>query len=175
MAYESQSQSDSAAPAAMLRDMPAHVDTAAATGWGEHARAILGRAGHHRGAARDRVIDLLAAQHCALSAIEIEDALRRRRRGQGAVGRASIYRVLELLHNHDLVNRLDLGDGIARYEPTDPSGQQHHHHLVCDQCGKLVAFKDPALERTIDQLSDRLGFRTTDHEVTLRGDCPDCR
>jgi Fur family ferric uptake transcriptional regulator len=148
-------------------------DTAA--DWAEHARAILTRAGHHRGAARDRVIDLLAGQHCALSALEIEDALRRGRRGQRPAGRASIYRVLELLHHHDLVNRLDLGDGIARYEPTDPAGEHHHHHLVCDQCGKLVAFKDPALERSIDQLSDRLGFRTTDHEVTLRGDCPDCR
>ena len=46
--------------------------------------------------------------------------------------------------------------------------------LLCDQCGKLVPFHDPALERSIDQLSSRLGFRTTDHEVTLRGDCPDC-
>jgi len=159
----------------MLRHMAARADVAPATDWGEHARAVIGRAGHHRGAARDRVIELLAAQQCALSAIEIEDALRRGRRGQRPVGRASIYRVLELLHTHDLVNRLDLGDGIARYEPTDPAGQHHHHHLVCDQCGKLVAFDDPALERSIEQLSDRLGFRTTDHEVTLRGDCPDCQ
>ena len=159
----------------MLRHMAARADVAPATDWGEHARAVIGRAGHHRGAARDRVIELLAAQRCALSAIEIEDALRRGRRGQRPVGRASIYRVLELLHTHDLVNRLDLGDGIARYEPTDPAGQHHHHHLVCDQCGKLVAFDDPALERSIEQLSDRLGFRTTDHEVTLRGDCPDCQ
>jgi len=159
----------------MLRHMAARADVAPATDWGDYARAVIGRAGHHRGAARDRVIELLAAQRCALSAIEIEDALRRGRRGQRPVGRASIYRVLELLHTHDLVNRLDLGDGIARYEPTDPAGQHHHHHLVCDQCGKLVAFDDPALERSIEQLSDRLGFRTTDHEVTLRGDCPDCQ
>lgn len=143
--------------------------------WSEHARAVLRRAGHHRGAARDRLIDLLARQDCALSAIELEDALRRGRRGQRPVGRASIYRVLELLNTHDLVNRLDFGDGIARYEPTDPAGQHHHHHLVCDQCGKLVAFADPDLERSIKRLSDRLGFRTTDHEVTLRGDCPGCR
>ena len=75
---------------------------------------------------------------------------------------------------HDLVSRVDVGDGIARYEPADPAGEQHHPHLLCDQCGKLVPFHDPALERSIDQLSSRLGFRTTDHEVTLRGDCPDC-
>jgi Fur family transcriptional regulator, ferric uptake regulator len=158
---------------AMLDDL-ANTTSDAVVDWAEHARAVLGRAGHHRGAARDRLIDLLARQDCALSALEIEDALRRGRRGQRPVGRASVYRVLELLHAHDLVNRLDLGDGIARYEPTDPAGEHHHHHLVCDRCGKLVAFNDPALEHSIDRLSDRLGFRTTDHEVTLRGNCPDC-
>lgn len=161
----------------MLSHLVTHAatHTDAGTEWAEHARSALGRAGHHRGAARDRVIDLLANQACALSALEIEDALRRGRRGQRPVGRASIYRVLELLHTHDLVNRLDLGDGIARYEPTDPVGEHHHHHLVCADCGKLVAFKDPGLERSIDQLSHRLGFTTTDHEVTLRGSCPDCQ
>ncbi len=146
-----------------------------ATDWAAYARAVLVRAGHHRGAARERLIDLLARQNCALSAIEIEDALRRGRRGQRPVGRASIYRTLELLHAHDLVIRLDVGDGVARYEPAGPTSEHHHHHLLCDHCGRLVPFEDAALERSIEKLSDRLGFRTTDHEVTLRGDCPDCR
>jgi Fur family transcriptional regulator, ferric uptake regulator len=153
-----------------LRRVPTRMDT----DWATHARAVLHRAGHHRGAARDKLIGLLAGQDCALSALEIEDALRHAGQGERPVGRASIYRVLELLHAHGLVNRLDVGDGIARYKPTDPAGEHHHHHLLCDQCGKLVPFDDPALERSIDQLSSRLGFRTTDHEVTLRGDCPDC-
>jgi Fur family ferric uptake transcriptional regulator len=143
------------------------------TDWADHARQVLHRAGHHHGAARDRLIELLSRQDCALTALEIEDALRRRR-GQRPVGRASIYRVLDLLHDHDLVNRLDLGDGIARYEAAHPAGE-HHHHLLCDKCGQLVPFHDPGLERSIDRLSDRLGFDTTDHEVTLRGNCPDCR
>ncbi|MGH2885675.1 MAG: Fur family transcriptional regulator [Solirubrobacteraceae bacterium] len=155
--------------------MATHPSSDTGEDWAEHARTVLGRAGHHRGAARDRLIELLARQDCALSALEIEDALRRGRRSQRPVGRASIYRVLELLHAHELVNRLDLGDGTARYERTDPAGEHHHHHLVCADCGKLVAFKDPALERSINQLSDRLGFTTTDHEVTLRGSCPDCQ
>ena len=110
---------------------------------------MLQRAGHHNGAARDPLIELLSRQDCALSALEIEDALRGGSRA-ARVGRASIYRVLELLHEHDLVDRLDLGDGVARYEPVDPDGEHHHHHLLCDQCGRLVPFDDPALERSID-------------------------
>src|ERR1700761_9204746 len=99
----------------MLDALATRLSTHAGEDWAEHARDQLGRAGHHRGAARDRLIDLLARQDCALSALEIEDALRRGRRSQRPVGRASIYRVLELLHAHELVNRLDLGDGTARY------------------------------------------------------------
>jgi Fur family ferric uptake transcriptional regulator len=135
---------------------------------------VLHGAGHHKGAARDELIELLSRQDCALSALEIEAVLRGGERARRPVGRASIYRVLDLLHEHELVNRLDLGDGVARYELADPAGE-HHHHLLCDQCGQLVPFHDPALERSINRLSDRLGFRTKEHEVTLRGNCPDCR
>ena len=144
---------------------------AAGPGWASHARETLQRSGHHRGAARDRLIDLLAEQDCALSALEIEDGLRR----SGPVARASVYRALELLHDHELVTRLEVGDGVARYEPADPSGRHHHHHLVCDLCGQLVPFDDAGLERSIHQLSRRLGFATKEHEVTLRGACADCR
>lgn len=148
--------------------------TAHGIDWAEHAREVLQQAGHQKGAARDTLIELLSHQDCALTALEIEDALRDRAQGQRPVARASVYRVLELLQDHDLVNRLDLGDGVARYEPVDPAGE-HHHHMVCDRCGQLVPFHDPALERSISRLSARLGFRTTDHEVTLHGDCPDCQ
>jgi Fur family ferric uptake transcriptional regulator len=142
--------------------------------WADHARDVLQRAGHQKGAARDTLIELLARQNCALSALEIEDALRATGGSRRPVARASVYRVLELLQDHDLVNRLDLGDGVARYELVDPAGD-HHHHMVCDRCGQLVPFHDPALEQSISRLSARLGFRTKDHEVTLHGDCPDCQ
>lgn len=138
--------------------------------WEEHTRTVLERAGHRRGGARDAVIDLLAGQPCALTAQEIEDALR----GQGqSVGRASVYRVLELLVEHGAVGRLEVGQGIARYETLDPGGE-HHHHLVCARCGRLVPFDDPGLERSIEHLADRLGFRLDAHEVVLRGTCAHC-
>jgi Fur family ferric uptake transcriptional regulator len=138
--------------------------------WADHALGVLERSGHHRGAARERLIELLGTQSCALSAQEIEDALRSGERG---VGRASIYRALELLSDHELINRLDLGDGVARYERADPAGE-HHHHLVCDRCGRLVAFDDPGLERAIDRVSQRLGMRVNSHDVVLRGECEQC-
>ena len=141
--------------------------------WADNAREVLHRAGHHRGAAREELIELLSRQGCALSALEIEDAMRAARGGGRPVGRATVYRALELLHDHQLITRLDVGDGVARYEPADPAGE-HHHHLVCDHCGRLVAFDDPALERAIHGVSRRLGVRVEHHEVLLRGACGDC-
>jgi Fur family ferric uptake transcriptional regulator len=138
--------------------------------WSEHAHAVLARAGLRRGGARERIITLLDSEPCALGAVEIEDALRAR---GGRIGRASIYRVLELLVEHGLVERVAVGQGLARFERILPSGE-HHHHLVCDRCGRLVAFDDPGLERAIGRVSERLGVRVNHHEVVLRGACEDC-
>jgi Fur family ferric uptake transcriptional regulator len=138
--------------------------------WSDHVHGVLTAAGLKRGGARDRVIELLAAEPCALSATEIEDELREHGR---ATGRATIYRVLELLAEHGLVERVELGDGQARFERTDPGGE-HHHHLVCEQCGRLVAFDDPGLERAISGLERRLGVRVQRHDVLLRGACARC-
>ena len=137
--------------------------------WTEHVHETLARAGLKRGGARERVIDLLAAQPCALSAVEIEDALREQAQ---PTGRASIYRILELLVEHGLVERLEVGDGQARFERAQAG--DHHHHLVCEECGKLIAFDDPGLEKAIDSLCKRLGVRVEHHEVLLRGACGDC-
>ena len=142
----------------------------AATEWSEHVHAVLAQAGLKRGGARDRVIELLATKPCALSAVEIEDELRSLGR---PTGRASVYRVLDLLVEHGLAERLEVGDGQARFERSHPDGE-HHHHLVCDRCGRLVAFDDPGLEQAIDRLSDRLGVRVDSHDVLLRGACQRC-
>jgi Fur family ferric uptake transcriptional regulator len=138
--------------------------------WTDHVHAVLAGSGLRRGGARERVIELLAHQPCALSAVEIEDALRE----QGTpTGRASIYRVLELLIERGLVERVAVGPGQARFERSEPGGE-HHHHLLCEQCGRLVAFDDPGLERAIRSLSDRLGVRVEHHDVVLRGACQRC-
>jgi Fur family ferric uptake transcriptional regulator len=138
--------------------------------WSEHVHAALARAGLRRGGARELVIELLARESCALSAVEIEDQLRA---GGTRIGRASIYRVLDLLVEHGLVERVSVGRDLTRFERAMPSGE-HHHHLVCDRCGRLVAFDDPALERAIHRVSERLGARVEHHDVTLHGACADC-
>jgi Fur family ferric uptake transcriptional regulator len=138
--------------------------------WSEHALERLSAAGYRRGGARQVVIELLDEQPCALSALDIEDRLRARDGRQ--VGRASIYRALDELVTLDLLSRVEVGDGVARYEP---QRHGHHHHLVCDGCGKLTPFQDDALEQAIHGLAKRVAFDVSDHDVTLHGSCESCR
>jgi Fur family ferric uptake transcriptional regulator len=69
---------------------------------------------------------------------------------------------------------VDAAEGVARYEPIDPSGD-HHHHIVCERCGQVTAFEDRELEAAIEQLSRRVEYSIDAHDVTLRGECPVCR
>ncbi len=139
------------------------------TTWEEHAQRELTRSGHRSGGAREQVLSLLARQHCCLSAQEIHDHLSETER---SVGLASVYRALEVLARLGLVHRVDV-DGTAAYEPADPSGE-HHHHAICDRCGRLDAFEDPNLEALIESVAQRLGYVLEGHDVVLRGACPDC-
>jgi Fur family transcriptional regulator, ferric uptake regulator len=139
--------------------------------WAEATLTALRRKGLRNGGARMLVIDLLGRQDCCLTAQEIFDRLRSSNR---KVGIASVYRVLELLTSEGLVQRIDLGSGIARYEPIH-SGGDHHHHLVCDSCGKVEAFEDRDLERAIHRVEDASGYTVAAHDVVLHGSCGDCR
>jgi Fur family transcriptional regulator, ferric uptake regulator len=148
--------------------------------WADRARVVARRAGHRRGRARDVLIELFAEEECALSVPEIEqrlaDGLLSGR--NTPVGIASIYRAVELLQDLKLLTRIEVGDGVARYERAyvdRGNHDEHHHHMVCERCGLLIAFDDPELERAIDSLSKRLGFAATGHEVTLRGTCLECQ
>jgi len=138
--------------------------------WAEHAADRLASAGFRRGGARAAVLTLLDAQPCALSAYEMETALRDQGR---AVARASVYRILDELEGLGLVARLEVGQGIARYEPVREEG--HHHHLVCDSCGDVIPFADEELERTIHRVAERVTFDVAEHEIVLHGSCADCR
>jgi Fur family transcriptional regulator, ferric uptake regulator len=139
--------------------------------WVGHARTTLERDGYRLSGPRSAVVETLAALGCSVTAKEIADRLHER--GQD-VGVASIYRTLELLDKLRLARRVDAAEGVARYEPIDPSGD-HHHHLVCENCGEVSAFEDGELERAIQRVSDRVDFVIDAHDVTLRGECPACR
>lgn len=142
------------------------------TAWAERAAERLAGAGYRQGGARKAVLELLGREECALSAVEIEDRLRR---GDRSVARASIYRVLDELHRLDLVHRIEIGHGMSRFEAAHAEPRLHHDHLVCDDCGTIIPFRDDGLERAIRRAARRVDFAMADHDVVLYGHCDDCR
>jgi len=146
------------------------VATAVKADWTEYALARLHAAGYRRGGARTAVVEALARHDCAVTALELEGELRRRK---PAPARASIYRALEQLEQLGLLRRLEVSRGVAGYERIEHDGE-HHHHAICQQCGRMIPFEDATLERAIDEVSGRMSFDAAEHEVTIRGRCERC-
>ena len=139
--------------------------------WSDRALDGMRAAGLRKGGARRAVVQFLAGQDCCRSAQEIHEGIAS---AGGAAGVASVYRALDTLVELRLVQRVDIGDGIARFEPAR-EGDEHHHHLVCDDCGKVEPFADETLERALESAAGRLGYAMEQHEVVLHGACDDCR
>jgi Fur family ferric uptake transcriptional regulator len=154
------------------------VGKADAASWADRAEGTLAAAGHKRGGARRALLELLDRQECALTALEIEDALAGAGAGEASIGRrvsrASVYRILDELDRVGLVQRVETGQAMVRYERVSAL-EHHHHHLVCDECGLVMPFSDAGLERAIDRLSGTVPLTVSEHEIVLHGACRDCR
>jgi len=93
-------------------------------------------------------------------------------RGAGeSIGLATVYRTLQAMVDAGEVDQLRTDDGEMVYRKC---GAEHHHHLVCRQCGKAVEVSGPAVERWAAKAADEHGFTEVAHSVELFGTCADC-
>ncbi|MCA8943142.1 MAG: transcriptional repressor [Planctomycetes bacterium] len=89
------------------------------------------------------------------------------------VSRATVYRTLGMLEEAGFVEGLDTGDGGKKYEHV--LGHEHHDHMVCTKCGRIIEFFDQELERRQERAASRHGFLIESHSLKLFGKCRDCR
>ena len=85
---------------------------------------------------------------------------------------STVYRTLELLNQLDLVTETDLGGGRVRYHPADKG---HHHHLVCQECGRIIDLDESILVSLRDVLLGEYGFGADLRHLAIFGRCDDCR
>ena len=105
-----------------------------------------------------------------LSVDEIERVLR----SEGHhIGKATIYRALDLLVRSKLVAELDFGEGFKRYEHR-LSAEPIHEHLICLNCGAVIEFQSAEVHRIEAMVSARHGFRPTRHKLEIYGLCHEC-
>jgi Fur family transcriptional regulator, ferric uptake regulator len=102
-----------------------------------------------------------------------EDVLASSRIGHRRVGRATIFRSLDLLTELGLVERVDLPSGDHAYVTCAPAS--HHHHLVCAGCGRSVEIGELGLEPILGRIEQTTGYRIQSHRLELFGRCPDCQ
>lgn len=129
----------------------------------------LDRSPHRMTEPRRAVARLIADRDGHFSAADLVSEARERRL---AVGRATIFRTLDLLAELDLVERIDLPTGEHAYVACEPA---HHHHVVCSRCGRSHDIDDAGLRAVVLDVAHRTGYRIDEHRLELFGLCPDCQ
>jgi Fur family ferric uptake transcriptional regulator len=130
--------------------------------------SVLDRAGYRLTAPRQAVVALIAGQAGHFTAADLVAATRSGRLG---VGRATVFRTLDVLESVGVIERLDLPGGEHAYVGCEPA---HHHHVVCSQCGSASEIHDADLQRVFRHVARQTGYRVDEHRLELFGLCPAC-
>ena len=128
----------------------------------------LDRAGYRLTEPRRQVAQLIAGHDGHFTAADIvADAEHRRM----AIGRATIFRALDLFATLKVVERVDLPNGEHAYVGCEPV---HHHHVICTTCGRMTEVEDCGMRDVAREVARRSGYRVDTHRLELFGTCPDC-
>lgn len=91
------------------------------------------------------------------------------------IGIATVYRALQLFEKLDIVYKLNFDDGFSRYELNQGTGDHHHHHLICLECGKVMEVKLDLLDSLERKIEKDGQFSIVDHNVKFYGYCSECK
>lgn len=128
-----------------------------------------GEVGVRRSRKRTLVHDLVAQLDTFTSTQDIHHLLRDRGEGMGL---STVYRNLQVLAEAQEIETLRSEDGEVLYRKCEV--RQHHHHLVCRQCGRTIEVQGPVVESWADQAAQEHGYSDVSHTVELFGICPTC-
>lgn len=91
------------------------------------------------------------------------------------IGLATVYRTLELLCNLNIIQKLNFGDNVARYEFRSLEDEHHHHHLICINCGKVEEINEDWLAPIEERIESQYDFKIIDHRLIFNGVCGTCK
>lgn len=120
---------------------------------------------------RQAIAEVFFASGAHLSLTELLELARKSR---SSIGYATVYRTMKLLSECGLAREHKFGETEVRFEPAHEG--EHHDHLICTSCGKIVEVEHPEIERLQNELAARHGFRVVSHRHEIYGEClrPDC-
>jgi len=119
---------------------------------------------------RDVILDcfLASARH-----ISIEELYLKLRAKNPNIGYATVYRTLKLFAESGIAREIQFGDGQTRYEHATEG--EHHDHLVCTRCGKIIEFENETIEQLQQEVAKSHGFLIENHKLELYGVCSLCQ
>jgi len=127
---------------------------------------------------RQAILNVFAENPKHLSAEEIFLSVHKNYPG---IGFATVYRTLDLLTQMGLIFKFDFGEGRSRYELASKTAKQHHHHLICTRCSRIIDYSD-FMEEEIKfikgleaELSKKHKFKINSHQIHFYGLCERCR
>jgi Fur family ferric uptake transcriptional regulator len=129
----------------------------------------LGRQGLKLTRQREEILRALMAAERHLGIEELYDSLKRQ---DPSIGRATIFRTVKLLQECGLVAEVGSVDGRAKFELK--ADRPHHDHMICVECGRIIEFQSPMMERFQDGAIRRHGFVALWHRHEIFGRCKDC-
>jgi Fur family ferric uptake transcriptional regulator len=132
----------------------------------EHIR----RSGLRRTAQRDLILDIFLKTEDHLTS---EDLYWLVQKEDPSVGQTTVYRTLKLLTEAGLAREVRFGDGKTYYE--HHYNHDHHDHLICTECGKVIEFFSPEIEEMQERTATEFGFRLTNHSLRMWGVCAECQ
>lgn len=128
------------------------------------------KAGLRRTGQRDLILDIFLRTEDHLTS---EDLYWLVQKEDPNVGHTTVYRTLKLLTEAGLAREVRFGDNKTYYE--HHYNHQHHDHMICTECGKVIEFFSQDIESLQDEMADKFGFRPTHHSLRMWGVCSDCQ
>jgi len=129
----------------------------------------LDRGGYRVTEPRRSVARLVVDQDGHFSAADLVAQARSLRLG---IGRATIFRTLDVMSELGVVERIDLPNGEHAYVGCEPA---HHHHVICSRCARTTKVEDCGMSAVAREVARRTGYRIDEHRLELFGLCPACQ
>jgi Fur family ferric uptake transcriptional regulator len=117
---------------------------------------------------RDLILEAFLTSKGHVTSEELYEKVRER---NATIGYTTVYRTMKLLCDAGLAQERNFDDGVTRYEIE----HEHHDHLVCLKCGKIIEFECRMIESTQEKIAETYNFRLLRHRHELYGHCGDCR
>jgi len=127
-------------------------------------------AGLRKTGQRDLILEIFLSTEEHLTSEDLHSLVHKK---DPTVGLTTVYRTLKLLTEAGLAREVRFGDNKTYYE--HHYNHEHHDHMICTECGKVIEFFSPDIEDLQDQMASNFCFKPTHHSLRMWGVCSDCQ